>query len=246
LSDESVEGGPVRTGFTSFIGKYPVAYRHGMTLAELARMINGEGYLPGGKKCDLNVVACQQLMRNFYPWERQTVHPWVPTSPHVPKAETALYYVATGITGELSTVSIGVGYPLPFELAGAAGIGAVAFTREMRRRNLPGWEFREASWIPYYGAYKGESCGGTQLYWSGSESLASLNFHILDALRKLSPTRKWLPAGESARMFDLSCGTDRVSRAFNKGANAREMTQIFNDGVEAFKARRKPYLLYPT
>jgi uncharacterized protein YbbC (DUF1343 family) len=88
----------------------------------------------------------------------------VPTSPQVPKPESALFYAATGITGELSALSIGIGYPLPFELAGAPDIGAAAMAREMTRRNLPGVEYRAMSWEPYYGAYKGKLCGGVQIY----------------------------------------------------------------------------------
>ena len=120
LGLQRVEGSPTESGFTSFVGKYPMSYVHGMTLGESAKMINGEGWLPNGMQCDLSVQNCAGLTRDSAPWITDYL-PWAPTSPHVPRARTSHYYAATGITGELASVSIGVGYPLPFELFGAPG-----------------------------------------------------------------------------------------------------------------------------
>ncbi|MES2462658.1 MAG: DUF1343 domain-containing protein, partial [Armatimonadota bacterium] len=217
-----VEGGPSRPGFTSFISRYPISYIHGMTLGELGRMINRQGWLTGGRTCDLTVIACENLTRNMVGWDAFGALPWVPTSPHVPKPESALYYAATGIAGELSTVSIGIGYPLPFELAGAPDVGAAAMAREMARRNLPGVDYRAMSWEPYYAAYKGKLCGGVQIYLKDPSAvpLSRLNFEILDALRTLRPGRSFFVGKEPIRMFDLSCGSDRVRKAFQAGAPA--------------------------
>jgi uncharacterized protein YbbC (DUF1343 family) len=164
----------------------------------------------------------------------------------VPKPESALFYCATGIAGELSALSIGIGYPLPFELAGAPDIGAAAMAREMARRALRGVDYRAMSWEPYYGAYKGKLCGGVQIYLTdmARADLSRLNFEILDAMRTLRPGRAFFTGKEPVRMFDLSCGTDRVRKAFQAGASASQMWQIFNEGASAFAQARKPYLLY--
>ena len=241
-----IEGGPTHTGFFSFVSKYPVPYLHGMTLGELGQMINRQGWLPGGRTCDLTVIACENLTRDRVGWNASGNLPWVPPSPHVPKPESAFFYAATGIVGELSDLSIGVGYSLPFELAGAPDIGAAAMTREMTRRNLPGVAYRAMNWEPYYGAFKNKVCGGVQIYLTdlARAPLCRLNFEIMDALRTLHPGRSFFTGREPVRMFDLSCGTDRVRKAFQAGASASQLWQIFNEGVPAFAQARKPYLLY--
>jgi len=244
-----VEGGPTQAGFTSFVGKYPTAYVHGMTLGELARMINGEGWLPGALTCDLTVVPCENLSRRAATWDAIMGQgaQWAPTSPHIPRSDTPLFYAATGIIGELPTLSIGVGYTLPFEMAGAPGVGPVSLARELERRALPGIRFRAASWTPFYAAFKSQNCGGVQIMFTdpGRAPLTRLNFELLDALRKVRSGRSFMGGDtEAVRMFDLSCGTDRVRKAFAKGASAAEMYDLFDAGRDGFVAKRKKYLLY--
>ena len=248
-----IEGGPPQGKFLgSFVSKYPTAFLHGMTLGELAQMINGQNWLPKGAKCDLTVISCENLRRSMATWESFGGVSWVPTSPHIPQSTTPPFYAATGITGELSPLSIGVGYPLPFELAGAPGVNPFALAKELEKRNLPGIIFRPHFWTPFYGSFTDKRCGGVQIHLTelrqgGSAPLATLtrlNFEILDALRKLYPSRPLFTGAESIHLFDLGCGTDRIRKAFVRGANAAEMWQIFNEGRDAFVAARKPYLLY--
>jgi uncharacterized protein YbbC (DUF1343 family) len=245
-----IEGGPPQPGFFSFVGKYPVAYRHGMTLGELARMIVGEGWLPGGRHADVTVIACRNLTREMGTWEAfgtgTSTLPWVPTSPHIPESTSPLFYAATGITGELSSVSIGVGYTQPFELAGAPGVGAESFAHEMTRRGMPGVAYRAANWTPFYGGLNGRNCGGVQIYLTdpARAPLTRLNFEILDALRTLDPHRRLFTEEESSRMFDLDCGTDRIRKAFLAGAGAPRLWEIFEEGRAAFETRRQKYLIY--
>ncbi len=245
-----VEGGPTQPGFTSFVGKYPTAYVHGMTLGELGRMINGEGWLPGNLTCDLTVVECENLIRRAATWDAIMGGDalWPPTSPHIPRSDTPLFYAATGIVGELPTLSIGVGYTLPFEMAGAPGVGPQSLARELERRNLAGIRFRAASWTPFYAAFKGQNCGGVQIMFTdpARAPLTRLNFEILDALRKIRPGARSLFSSDadSTRMFDLSCGTDRVRKAFTSGASASEMYALFDRGRDGFLAKRKKYLIY--
>lgn len=239
-----VEGGPVQPGFFSFVGKYPLAYRHGMTLGEIARMINGEGWLPSGAKCDLTVINCENLTRLPATWDALGNLPWVPTSPHIPQASTSHFYAATGIIGELPSLSIGVGYPLPFELSGAPDIGPASLANELNKRNIPGVIFRPASWTPYYAVFKGENCGGVQVHLMDPARvpLTRLNFEIIDALRVLDKKRSWMPG--KAEMFDLSCGTNTVRKAFLSGARAADLWSLFNEGRDKFVQSRAKYLLY--
>ena len=241
---ERVEGGPVRAGFTSFVSKYPLAYRHGMTLGEAARMIVGAGFLATKNEGRLSVVPCPGLTRGFFDWESSGLL-WRRSSPNVPKAETALYYAATGIVGELTCLSIGVGTPTPFELAGAPGLDAAAFTRRLAAATGPGIAFDMARWMPANGVFAGRECYGARIRITDpvAARLTPLNFAILSALHAggiADPFRD----REARRMFDLSCGTDRVRRAFLAGATVAEMTAVFDTGVREFERSRQPYLLY--
>src|SRR5690606_20180176 len=107
LGGRAVEGNLTEPRFRSFISAYPIAYRHGLTIGELARMINGRGWLPGNKRCKLTVIP----MRNYHreTLAHQTGLTWRPTSPNIPHAHTPYFYAATGILGELSAFSIGIG-----------------------------------------------------------------------------------------------------------------------------------------
>ncbi|MCB0306934.1 MAG: DUF1343 domain-containing protein, partial [Calditrichaeota bacterium] len=110
LGGIAIEGNLVQEGFFSFVGMYPIPYRHGMTIGELAKLFNREFKI----NCDLTVIPMLNWERNMF-WD-DTRLPWVPTSPHVPHWETTLFMSATGLFGELRTLSEGVGYTSPFEI----------------------------------------------------------------------------------------------------------------------------------
>lgn len=246
LGGERVEGGPTEAAFRSFIGKYPIAYRHGLTMGELARMINGRGWLPGGARCDLTVIACRNLTRAARSWDALGL-PWVRTSPNIPRPESAWHYAATGIVGELPTLSIGVGYPNPFAVAGAPGLDGAALARALERLSLAGFAFQPATWTPTHGRYAGRKCGGVQVRLTDRDraDLTRLNFALMDAVRRLEGrSRPFFAASAASKMFDLACGTDRIRKAFQAGASSDRLWEIWNTGRDRFRAERKPYLLY--
>src|SRR5881398_3259219 len=114
LAGERVEGPMVDDRFRSFVGQWNIPYTYGMTCGELARMINGEGWIK--KPCKLTVIPMTGWRRTMV-W-RDTGLRWVPTSPNVPRGDSPLYYAATGLFGELagsSGASIGTRLKRPFE-----------------------------------------------------------------------------------------------------------------------------------
>jgi uncharacterized protein YbbC (DUF1343 family) len=239
-----IEGGPTQSRFMSFIGKYPTSYLHGMTLGELAQMINGMGWIPSGKKCDLTVIPCENLTRSMTNWEAFGGLPWIRTSPNVPYPHSPHFYAATGIVGELSALSIGIGTNAQFEVGGAPGIDAREFANELTQRRLTGVQFEPSVWIPTKGAYSGKKCGGVRIRITDTATaeLTRINFELMDTLRTVDPGRTIISS--RPRMFDLACGSDQVRTAFLRGATASEIWSLFNEGRDRFAANRKPYLLY--
>jgi uncharacterized protein YbbC (DUF1343 family) len=243
LTGNKVEGQPLDLEYRSFVGHLPIPYVHGLTVGELARMINGEGWLAGGASCDLAVIPMKGWRRDM--WFDQTGLQWVPTSPHIPHARTALYYAATGIMGELRVISEGVGYTLPFELCGAPDVDPQKLADELNRRNLPGLFFRPLFFQPYYGPCAKKACGGVHVHLVDRDraELTPIQLHVMDAFRRLYPDLKLFGHGRDA-MFDKVCGTDQIRRLFEAGRPIDEILAVWRQGVDDFRAKRAKYLLY--
>lgn len=243
LTGTRVEGRPLDLKYKSFVGYLPVPYIHGLTVGELARMINGEGWLEGGARCDLDVVPMAGWRRDM--WFEDTGLHWVPTSPHIPQARTALYYAATGIMGELRAISEGVGYTLPFELCGAPGLDPQKLAGELNARKLPGLYFRPLFYKPYYATYADQTCGGVHVILTDRDAaeLTPIQFHVMDAVRKIKPDLK-LFGGERDQVFDKVCGTARVREMFLADRPMEEILAYWREGVAEFRAQRDKYLFY--
>ncbi|HOA72084.1 MAG TPA: DUF1343 domain-containing protein [Phycisphaerae bacterium] len=243
LTGNRVEGRPLDLKYKSFVGHLPIPYIYGMTCGELARMINGEGWLAGGVKCDLTVVPMKGWTREM--WFDQTGLVWVPTSPHVPRKDSALFYAATGIMGELQVLSEGVGYTLPFELAGAPFVEPEKLAQALNDRHLPGVVFRPLSWKHYYLRDTKSFFGGVQVHLVDRDAadLTSIQFHIMDATRRLYPDHEFF-GSKRDDMFDKVCGTDQIRKMFLAGKSADEIVKFWNSGRESFMKTRAKYLMY--
>jgi uncharacterized protein YbbC (DUF1343 family) len=239
-----IEGNIRENAMRSFVGAFPIPYNHGLTIGELARMINGRGWA-GKKRCNLSVIGMRGYRRSMR--LEETGLPWKATSPNIPYSYSPYFYAATGIVGELSTLSIGIGTEFPFQVAGAPGLDAWALAGELSRRHLAGVSFSAVQWRPTRGAYAGRTCTGVQIDFTdvGAASLTRLNFEIMDAVRKIKPSHRFFGSSHAKdRMFDLCCGTTRVRRMFQAGQSAAQIWAAWNAGSATFRAQRKPYLLY--
>lgn len=244
IGGHRVEGNITESRFKSFVSPYPIPYCHGLTTGELARMINGRGWLPGRRRCKLSVVPLSNYRRTMR-WA-ETGLPWIRTSPNIPYADSPYFYAATGIMGESSALSIGIGTAHQFQLAGAPGLNANAFAADLNRRRLPGVAFRAVQWRPTKGAHANRICQGVQILLSDPDRapLTRLNFELMDAARRVAPGIRFFGGVKKNRMFDLVCGTDRVRRMFAAGQSAAQIWAVWNKGSAAFRAQRQRYLLY--
>lgn len=239
-----VEGNVLDPKFSSFIGMYPIAFCHGMTIGELARMFNEEF----GIGCDLTVVRMQG-------WERQmtwadTGLAWISPSPAIPEASTCWYYPTTGIFGELGVINEGVGYTLPFKLVGAPWIDADKLAAALNAKHLPGVHFIPAHYLPRYFHYEDQLLHGVQIIITDRASYRPVDtgFHILTTIQKYwgkhigwtsNPLTK-----RGIRGFDYSNGTDRIRKMIQAGKSANEIIASWQQDLERFKQIRQKYLLY--
>lgn len=157
IGGTALEGNLVSDGFRSFVGRYPLPARHGMTIGELARMMN-EVF---GIGCSLRVVAMEGWERGM--WFDQTGLPWVLPSPNMPTLSTATVYPG-GCLLEGTNLSEGRGTTRPFEIVGAPWIDPGGFAHALNALDLPGVRFRPLSFRPAFQKYAGETCGGVEIH----------------------------------------------------------------------------------
>lgn len=241
-----VEGSLVEDDFVSFISQFKIPYVYGLTCGELAVFLNEEEHLKDGIKCDLEIVPMEGWKRNMT--FEETGLPWVMTSPHIPHKDSPFYYVASGIVGELrNTISIGVGYTIPFQTFAAGWIDAAALSKEMNSYNLPGVIFRPVHYSPYYAFAKGESISGVQIHILDFNTieLMKIQFYFLQAVNKLYPGKMTLEDDiKGIKAFDKALGSNKVRELFRKRYLVEDIHEMLRKDTEEFKVKAQKYWLY--
>lgn len=235
IGGEIVEGPLLRPGFESFVGPGPLPIRHGMTVGELARLYNAAW----GVDCDLTVVPCAGWQRTM--WFDDTELPWVPTSPGIPKLETAAVYPGTCLI-EGTNLSEGRGTTLPFELVGAPWIDGWALADALNELALPGVKFRPVQFEPIASKWAGQECNGTQLHILDRQAFrpVAAGLHLVATVKAMYPDDfTWrLPH------FDRLMGTDQVREQLDAGVSASEVVAGWADDQVTFEHQRREALLY--
>ncbi len=236
----AVEGNLVHKGFFSFVGMYPIPYRHGMTIGELAQLFNREYNI----NCKLTVIPILNWKREMF-WE-DTKLPWAPTSPHVPHWKTILFMAATGTFGELGVLSEGVGYTSPFELVGSPWIDGRRLADSLNALNLSGVVFRPLYFKPYYALYKGQVCQGVQLHITDYSSFHPYitGLYIMKTIMNLYPAYDLFEDKEKLDMFNKVVGTDTIMNDLKNHIPVEDIKMKWQDELNHFKMIRKKYLIY--
>jgi len=152
-----VEGNCLDMAWRSFVGRYPLPMRHGMTIGELALMFN-QAF---GIGCDLEVIALQGWRRDML--FSQTGLPWVAPSPNMPTPTSALVYPGQ-VIWEGTHVSEGRGTTQPFEIFGAPYIDPDRIVQALGQGQLPGVLLRPMEFEPTANKWQGQLCRGFQLH----------------------------------------------------------------------------------
>lgn len=228
--------GPVlHKEFATFVGRQPIAQAHGMTVAELARLFNGE-FL--SRPVALDTVLMSGWRRSD--WYDTSVLPWVPPSPNMPTPDTALVYSGTCMF-EGTSLSEGRGTTRPFELLGADGIDG-RWAAAVNELALPGVRFREAYFAPTFSKFQGRTVGGVQIHVTDRAGYDPVRTGIalLVTAKKVWEGFAW----RSDDWIDKLTGSARVRTMIDAGADTDEVTGAWQDELAAFRRTRKEYLLY--
>ena len=219
---------------TSFITYLPLPVRYGMTIGELARLFNAEKNL-GAK---LHVVTMRRYERAM--WFDQTGFAWVAPSPNLRKLEQAVLYPGVGMI-EGANVSVGRGTDTPFELMGAPWIDGKALADALQRARLAGVRFEAATFTPREWVYPGQQCQGVRFVVTDRNRLDTPLLGLELMVGALSP------AMATSFQIDRTLGMigSRASLdAVKAQADPRDIARTWAPGLDEFRARRQPHLLY--
>src|SRR5262249_15861645 len=158
----ATEGNVIRPGYESFVGLHPVPMRHGLTLGEMARVVNARlAARPGAPRCDLTVVPMEGWRRRLR--FADTGLPSVLPPPTRPPPATAAVCPGQVLT-QGTNVSEGRGTTRPFELWGAPWLDPAALRARLSSRRLPGCVLRDHDFQPTFHKWQGEICRGFQIH----------------------------------------------------------------------------------
>ncbi|MFN9016925.1 MAG: exo-beta-N-acetylmuramidase NamZ domain-containing protein, partial [Hyphomonadaceae bacterium] len=233
-----VEGPVLDPSSASFVGAYPIPISHGMTMGELATMMNMDFAIG----CDLSVVTCANWRRGDD--AALTGLPWVPPSPNMPTIDTAFIYPGTCLI-EGTNLSEGRGTTKPFELIGAPFVDAHGLADRLNRRNLPGAHFRPAWFTPSFSKFQGQMCAGVQIHITDRTALAPIDTGIavlLEVARHHSKDFSFKPGNPP--FFDKLAGVSWLRAAIVAGESLDGIKTRWQAELSAFKLKRARRLLY--
>lgn len=249
--------GPVlNRSVSSYVGRQPIAQAHGMTAGELAKMFVGEGWIKreaNGSEVSLEIVKMDGWKRSMT-W-RDTGMPWVLPSPNMPTPDTAMIYPGACMF-EGTSISEGRGTTRPFELLGAP-FGNDFWYEDMRALEIPNTNYRFNCFEPVFDKFANETCCGLQSYWSLN---CAEDYEQFDAVyigvALLSTAKRiygnphhntgnfsWVEA-DGVYDIDLLAGGPLIRESIDAGLSPNEIRASWQEDLEAFKLKRKKYLLY--
>ncbi len=247
ITGTMVEGPVLDVKYRSFVGIQPIALRHGLTVGELAKMFNKEGWLANGVKADLTVITMKNWKRNSF-YDELGLN-WIKPSPNMPSATTALLYPGLGLL-ETCNVSEGRGTIKPFINVGAPWLDNLALKKILERAHFPGIVIDTTSYIPVDmpGAamnpkFEGEHCKGLIFKITDARIFPSVEFgiNLIYEIKKRHPDKfKW----KSERRMLIMFGNKETPQAINEAESIEKVIQTWQTELAKFKKIRQKYLLY--
>ncbi|MCF2919251.1 DUF1343 domain-containing protein [Pseudoalteromonas sp. APAL1] len=218
-----VDGPILDPQFRSFVGMHEIPVLHGMTVAELAQMIKGEGWINNADKLNLTVVPVANYERTM------SYELPVKPSPNLPNAQSIQLYPSLCFF-EATSITIGRGTDFPFQVVGYSPIklGEFSFTPRAIEGASMNPKFKE---IEVFG-----------------QDLRDADIHGLDLSLFISAYQKLTANNqeffERAGFMDKLAGTDKLRLAIEAGQTEQQIKQSWQADLSTFKRKRAPYLLY--
>ena len=217
-----VDGPVLKPAFKSFVGMHPLPIVHGLTIGELAKMINGEGWLAGGQRCDLEIIKIKNYSHAI-PWALK-----IPPSPNLPNDRAVRWYPSLCLF-EATVVSIGRGTYAPFQQLGAPQINSdFSFTP----KSIKG--------MSVYPKHLDTVCYGEDL--TATESIPKFNlsllikyYHLIDMGPDFFNRKK---------TFNQLAGNDQLMQQIISGMSEEAIQMSWAEDLADYRSLRKKYLLY--
>lgn len=244
LGGEIIEGPLLRPEYTSFIGAFPIPIRYGLTAAELAMMMKGEGWVP--EMADIRLIKMKNWQRRFF-WE-DTGLSWTPSSPNIPTAETAIIFPGTALLGALG-LNKGEGTLFPFLQFGAPWFDPAAIIEKMNGGARFGIELEPVEFTPYslqgkvlHPLYEKKNCRGIRANIVSKEKCYSIRFglELIKIIKEQFPDKSF----SESRYLDFMFGNNLLSRYIKGKISYDELLAQMEKDENLFKEKQKKYLLY--
>lgn len=243
LGGEILEGGPVDPALRSFVSELPVPVRHGMTLGELALLLQKTRY----PEAAVTVLGCRGWQREQ--WWDQTGLAWVPPSPNMPTLATATVYPGACLV-EATNLSEGRGTTRPFLLTGAPWLAGEALAARLNSLALPGIRFRGTLFRPEFQKYRGQVCSGVE--WVVTDRLRfrplEAGLVVLREARRLHPELFKLRQEPyefvaDAPALDLLTGSVQARQVIEGELDLGEVLESWEGYCREFRSWRREFLL---
>ena len=238
------EGNCLLPEYTSFVGRYPIPMRHGLSMGELARLFNDHFNIG----CDLEVVPMTGWKRAIL--FNETGLPWVAPSPNLPTVPSTMVYPGQVIL-EGTNLSEGRGTTQPFELFGAPYLDTGRLSEQLEKSHLPGIIFREAAFEPTSNKWRGRMCAGFQIHVTDQAAYQPYftSLSILKAVLSLHrDSFEWKPPPYEyefeKRPIDLITGDPRIRKRIENLDNIGDIAESWQDELNRFNRLSARFHLY--
>ena len=244
INGTDIEGNLLAPECKSFVGRYPIPMRHGLTVGELAVLFNDHF----GIGCDLDVIPMNGWKRHM--WFADTGLPWIAPSPNLPTPVSAMVYPGQ-VIWEGTNISEGRGTTQPFELFGAPYIEVDNLTAVLGAAEIPGVRFRPVVFEPTSNKWSQTRCNGYQLHIMDPSQYQpyKTTLHLLRAIMAEHPDQfEWkLPPYEyeyERLPIDLIIGDRHIRKQVEKLEPIDVIESGWQDGLSQFESISREFHLY--
>ena len=242
ITADRIEGPVLDPAYTSFVGPWTLPIRYGMTIGEIAGLLNDAAAIG----CDLTVIALDGWTRSL--WYDETGLPFVPASPNLPTLDAMTLYPGSCLV-EGTNISEGRGTTRPFEYIGAPWLKAEPLADELNALGLAGLRFRPVYFKPSFSKHQGKVCAGAHIYVTDRDRCqpVAAMLRVLQAIKRGHPADfAWRPRwGPGARQpIDLLWGSDALRRQLDADSPVDDLIAGWQPELAAFRQLKERHLLY--